>query len=126
LSSRGGTHVHEVCTSAMFNNNYISFFVIFVLLVKSVSGDQSTTTISSSNSETTVTLPTHTDLSQKDIDEALFLDHGEYSTMSFQYVNDQFLGWRNKDSIYTCYDDFIKCTISQTLVRDEVWRLRLF
>ncbi|RVE48239.1 hypothetical protein evm_007096 [Chilo suppressalis] len=65
-----------------------------------------------------------TDIPQSDADDALFMEAGEYSTMKFTYTNDQYMGWQNASSYYICYDDYIKCTISQS-VREPICAMHL-
>ncbi|XP_030034626.2 uncharacterized protein LOC115450694 [Manduca sexta] len=60
-----------------------------------------------------------TDIPQQDVDDALILEVGKYSTMDFNYINDQYKQFDDPFNrewnmlANRCFDDYTKCLISQ-------------
>ena len=51
-----------------------------------------------------------TDLDVKKVNDALDLDYGRYTTLSFHYEYHQMMHAKDEES---CYDDYMKCLVSQ-------------
>ncbi|CAF4912488.1 unnamed protein product [Pieris macdunnoughi] len=85
----------------------------FILILKKVlcDDDDDEKTQKTLIVETTTQLVyVHTDIPASDVDAALNLDFGNYTTMRFNYINSQF------DNLYAeerCYDDYMKCLLTQ-------------
>ncbi|CAK1541062.1 unnamed protein product [Leptosia nina] len=61
--------------------------------------------------ETTTLLEyVHTDIAEEDVESAMNLDVGNYTTMKFNYINSQY---DNLQAVHKCHDDFTKCMITQ-------------
>ncbi|CAH4037063.1 uncharacterized protein LOC123720341 isoform X2 [Pieris brassicae] len=91
---------------------WIQLFV-FILILKKVLCDDDTDEETQETlivETTTQQVYVHTDIPASDVDAALNLDFGNYTTMRFNYINSQF------DNLYAqerCYDDYIKCLLTQ-------------